>query len=71
MYRIQALLLSIVLFFVGLIYGDKPVEIDYTVKIDGKDVMFAGVEGVIQSIDINERTITVNRKKFNEVAVLD
>ncbi|MBQ9912914.1 MAG: hypothetical protein IJO73_01660 [Clostridia bacterium] len=38
MYRIQALILSIVLFFVGLIYGDKPIEIDYTVKIDGTEI---------------------------------
>ncbi len=39
MYKIQALLLSIVLFFVGLIYGDKPVEIDYTVKINGIEIL--------------------------------
>lgn len=38
MYRIQALFLSIVLFFVGLIYGDKPVEIDYTVEINGTEI---------------------------------
>ncbi len=49
MYRIQALLLSIVLFFVGLIYGDKPVEIDYTVKINSTEISegdtFEWVEG--------------------------
>ncbi|MBE7087900.1 MAG: 16S rRNA processing protein RimM [Clostridiales bacterium] len=57
---------------IGVMQDVIPAKTDiYTVKIDGKDVMFAGVEGVIQSIDINERTITVNRKKFNEVAVLD
>ena len=38
MYRIQALLLSILLFFVGLIYGDKPIEIDYTVEINGTEI---------------------------------
>ncbi|MBE6775959.1 MAG: hypothetical protein E7543_07210 [Ruminococcaceae bacterium] len=38
MYRIQALLLSIILFFVGLIYGDKPIEIDYTVEINGTEI---------------------------------
>ncbi len=37
--KIQALLLSIVLFFVGLIYGDTPVEIDYTVSINGTDIV--------------------------------
>ncbi len=38
MFKIQALLLSIILFFVGLIYGDKPVEIDYTVSINGTEI---------------------------------
>ncbi|MBQ3137642.1 MAG: hypothetical protein IJB74_09205 [Clostridia bacterium] len=37
-YKIQAILLSIVLFFVGLIYGDKPIEIDYIVKIDDTEI---------------------------------
>ena len=38
MYRIHALFLSILLFFVGLIYGDKPIEIDYTVKINSTEI---------------------------------
>ena len=38
MYKIQALILSIVLFFVGLIYGDKPIEIEYTVEINGTEI---------------------------------
>ncbi len=37
-YRIQALFLSIALFFVGFIYKDTPIEIEYTVHINGTEI---------------------------------
>jgi hypothetical protein len=33
--------------------------------------MFAGVDGVITDVDIAQNKMTVNRKRFDEVAVLD
>ena len=38
MLKIQAFLLSIIMLLVGVIYGDKPVEIDYIVKINGTEI---------------------------------
>ncbi len=37
-FRIEALLLSVALFFVGFIYKDAPVEISYTVSINGTEI---------------------------------
>lgn len=42
----------------------------YTLEMDGKDILFPAVKGVITDIDIEERKITVNKTRFSEVAVL-
>ncbi len=38
-FKIQSVFLSVVLLFVGLIYGDTPIEIEYTVSINGTDIV--------------------------------
>lgn len=38
---------------------------------DGKTVPFAAVSGVITSVDIEKKIIVVDRKKYEEVAILD
>lgn len=43
----------------------------YTVETGGKEVLFAGVSGVIVDIDAQAKKITVNGKRYGEVAVLD
>lgn len=43
----------------------------YTVDTGEKKIMFAGAEGVIVNVEIDAGVITVNEKRFNEVAVLD
>lgn len=56
----------------GTLVGVTPAKTDiYTVDMGGKEVMFAGVQGVILSIDPSAEKIVVNGKRFREVAVLD
>ncbi len=54
-FKIQSVLLSLTLFFVGIMYGDAPIEVDYSVRIDGTEISvgdtFEWPEG--------ERSITV------------
>ena len=42
----------------------------YTAEINGKEVLFPAADGVILSVDINNKKLTVNKKRFYEVAVL-
>ncbi len=42
----------------------------YTLEREGKEVLFPAVKGVITEIDVAEKRITVNEKRFKEVAVL-
>lgn len=42
----------------------------YTVDMDGKEVLFPAVKGVITEIDVSAKRITVDEKRFKEVAVL-
>ncbi len=42
----------------------------YTVTKDGKEILFPAVKGVITAIDPAAKKITVNAKRFGEVAVL-
>ena len=42
----------------------------YTLEKEGKEILFPAVKGVITAIDLAEKKITVNEKRFNEVAVL-
>lgn len=41
----------------------------YTVASKGKKIMFPAADGVILSIDIALRTVTVSKKRFEEVVV--
>ena len=42
----------------------------YTVEKDGKEILFPAVKGVIAQIDLEGKIVTVNEKRFREVAVL-
>lgn len=42
----------------------------YTLEQDGKEILFPAVKGVIVHIDLEAKKITVNKKRFKEVAVL-
>ena len=38
--------------------------------MDGKEVLFPAADGVITAVDVEAGTITVDKKRFYEVAVL-
>ncbi len=42
----------------------------YTVEMDGKEVLFPAAEGVVTAVDVEGGVITVDKKRFYEVAVL-
>ena len=42
----------------------------YTVNMDGKEVLFPAADGVVTAVDVNAGRITVDKKRFYEVAVL-
>ena len=42
----------------------------YTLERGGKEILFPAVKGVITELDIENKKITVNKKRFEEVAVL-
>ncbi len=42
----------------------------YTLESGGKEILFPAVKGVITGIDLEAKKITVNGKRFQEVAVL-
>ena len=42
----------------------------YTALIGGKSVLFPAADGVILSVDVKNGTVTVDKKRFEEVAVL-
>ena len=42
----------------------------YTLEREGKEILFPAVKGVITAIDLAEKKITVDKKRFDEVAVL-
>ena len=55
----------------GRLTGVRQAATDiYTVEMDGKEVMFPAADGVITAVDVQSGTITVNKKRFFEVAVL-
>jgi 16S rRNA processing protein RimM len=56
----------------GTITEITPARTDiYTVEINGKAVPFAAIDGVILSIDVQNKKMVVDEKKFAEVALLD
>ena len=42
----------------------------YTIEKDGKEILFSAVKGVITDVDVENKKIIVNSKRFQEVAVL-
>lgn len=55
----------------GKLTGVRQAATDiYTVEMDGKEVMFPAAHGVIMAVDVQGGTITVDKKRFYEVAVL-
>lgn len=42
----------------------------YTLEKDGKEILFPVVKGVVTDVNVQEKRITVNKRRFEEVAVL-
>ncbi len=42
----------------------------YTLESGGKEILFPAVKGVITELDLGNKKITVDKKRFDEVAVL-
>ena len=57
--------------FLGILKDVRQLATDvYTVEKDGKEVLFPAVAGVVESVDLIAKKITVNAQRFEEVAVL-
>ncbi len=56
--------------YLGDITGVIPSRTDvYQIKTPTKETMFAGVDGVILSVDIQSKVMTVNKKAYSAVVV--
>ena len=54
----------------GTVEDVTPAKTDiFTLKKDGKTVMFPAADGVISEVDEENRKITVNNKRFKEVSI--
>ncbi len=42
----------------------------YTMSANGREILFPAAKGVVQQVDVENKKITVDRKRFFEVAVL-
>lgn len=55
---------------VGKVTAVTPAKTDiYTLETPKGELSFAAADGVIESVDVDGKKITVNRKKFREVSV--
>ena len=55
---------------IGEVISVTPARTDiYTLKCAKGEVSFAAAEGVIESVDVQNKQITVNKKRFKEVSV--
>ena len=55
---------------VGKVISVTPAHTDiYTLQSDKGEISFAAAEGVIESVDVQSKIITVNKKRFKEVSV--
>ena len=55
---------------IGEVIAVTPARTDiYTLATESGSVSFAAAEGVIESVDIQNKLITVNKKRFKEVSV--
>ena len=56
--------------FLGEVTSVTPAKTDvYTLSKDGKEIIFAAADGVIEEVDIAAKKITVNSKRFKEVSI--
>jgi 16S rRNA processing protein RimM len=56
----------------GVVTEITPARTDiYTLDMGGRNVPFAAIDGVILSVDIDNKKIILDGKKFAEVALLD
>ncbi len=55
---------------IGEVISVTPARTDiYTLKCAKGEISFAAAEGVIESVDVQNKQITVNKKRFKEVSV--
>ncbi len=55
---------------VGKVISVTPAHTDiYTLQSDKGEISFAAADGVIESVDVQSKIITVNKKRFKEVSV--
>lgn len=55
---------------IGKVIDVTPAKTDiYTLETPKGEVSFAAAEGVIESVDVDGKIITVNKKRFKEVSV--
>ena len=55
----------------GKVADITPARTDiYTILSDGKEVLFAAADGVILDIDVEKGVVTVNEKRYMEVAAI-
>ena len=55
---------------VGKVISVTPAHTDiYTLQSDKGEISFAAADGVIESVDVQNKIITVNKKRFKEVSV--
>ena len=55
---------------IGEVISVTPARTDiYTLKTPKGELSFAAAEGVIEEVDVANKTITVNKKRFKEVSV--
>lgn len=56
--------------FLGEVSDVTPAKTDiYTLTKNGKEISFPAADGVIEEVDIAEKKITVNAKRFKEVSL--
>ncbi len=56
----------------GTICDITPAKTDiYVIEKDGGRITFVAAEGVIEDIDVEAKRVTVNKKRFDEVALCD
>ena len=56
----------------GTICDITPAKTDiYVVEGDGRRITFVAAEGVIEDIDVEAKKVTVNKKRFDEVAMYE
>ena len=55
---------------IGEVISVTPAHTDiYTLKTQKGELSFAAAEGVIETVDVQNKKITVNKKRFKEVSV--